>query len=408
MSVTGARRVTAIVAGLALLIAVVVWHSHRSQTIRRASIEATRASTTAADSRAPSGASENPAAIPPETGRPVAPTVELIERDPAAAAKLWHSRAWNVLYAKNRKEFGDDVARLMQLPYDEAWDGLLAMAKDGNIGAGVAVMQIASVCNAEATRFTRPNAKVLPASYYYKELPAAWKPFVDHVGELHDEDHQRITRCEGVGNVLDLATLFFDRFFTADNPEAQVEIAGANEDHQQAIADLREIVAAHDIPRGRAVLGDLLMRSDDAAERAEGRAMLEALAPDNPSVATSLAYCLEHGCGGAKPDPERAREWLEKAGGAGDELALSFLIKSLEGNGDRAAAWAWSRYALDLALDGCFEMWQPTYMQIAGRASDEAKTKAVLTPAEQNAGLAIGYAISGRWEKQARERLLCD
>ena len=31
-----------------------------------------------------------------------------------------------------------------------------------------------------------------------------------------------------------------------------------------------------------------------------------------------------------------------------------------------------------------------------------------LTPAEQNAGLAIGYAISGRWEKEARERLACD
>lgn len=37
-----------------------------------------------------------------------------------------------------------------------------------------------------------------------------------------------------------------------------------------------------------------------------------------------------------------------------------------------------------------------------------AQAKAVLTPAEHNIGLAIGYAISGRWEKQARVRLACE
>jgi len=408
MTGIGARRVLAIVAGVALASAFVAWHWHRTAVAHRALAKANQLSATSAASPTSSIAVDNPTATSADLKRPAAPTVEFIARDPAAAAQAWQSRAWNALYARNRKEFGEDVARLMQLPYNEAWDKLLASAKGGDIGAGAAAMQIESICKAESTRVVRPNAKVLPASAYYKDLPDAWKPFVDRLGELHDEDHRRITQCEGVGDAFDLATLFFDRFFTADNPEAQVEVAGSNRDHMQAIADLREILAAHDVPRGRAGLGDLLMRSDDAAERAEGRAMLEALAPDNPYVATSLAYCLEHGCGGAKPDPEAARPWLEQADGVGDELALSYLIESLKQNGDRAAAWAWAHYALDLALDGCFEAFVPMYMEIAGRASDEAKTKAVLTPAEQNAGLAIGYAISGRWEKQARERLACE
>lgn len=408
MSGTGARRVIAIVAGLALVLAIFAWHSHRTAAARRASSAANRASAGAVGPRAPSGATDNPAATAPDAARPAAPTVDLIGRDAAGAAQLWHARAWDVLYAKNRKEFGDDVARLMQLPYDQAWDELLAKANDGDIRAGAAVMQIASICDAEANRFARPNTRVVPASSYFKTLPDGWKAFIDRIGELHDDDHRRITQCEGVGDAFDLAMLFFDRFFTADNPEAQVEIAADNKDRRQAIADLRGILAAHDVPRGRLGLGDLLMQSSDATERAEGRAMLEALAPDDPAAATRLAYCLQHGCGGAEPEPDAARAWLEKAGGLGDELALSYLIESLEKNGDRSAAWAWSRYALDLALDGCFEMLQPAYVQVAGRASDEAQKKAALTPAEQNAGLAIGYAISGRWEKQARERLSCD
>lgn len=406
MSAPTLRRVLAIVASLAFVVALVFWHSHRIAAGRHVSAEAGRPADKAASLQRPSNTTENSAA--PDAERPASPTVELISRDPAAAAQRWQSRAWNVLYAKNRKLFGDDVARLMQLPYDEAWDGLVAKAKDGNIGAATAVLQIANICKAESTRFTRPNAKVYPASYFYRALPDTWKPFVDRLGELRDETHRRITRCEGVGDVFNLAMPFFDWFFAADNPEAQIEIAGENKDRNQAIADLREIVAAHDIPRGRAALGDLLMQSDDADERAQGRAMLEAFAPDDPEVATRLAYCLQHGCGGSEPEPAAARQWLEKAAGLGDELGLSHLIAMLDESGDPAAAWAWSHYALDLALDGCFEMFLPSYMQIATRASDEARKKAVLTPAEQNAGLAIGYAISGQWEKPARERLACD
>ena len=49
-----------------------------------------------------------------------------------------------------------------------------------------------------------------------------------------------------------------------------------------------------------------------------------------------------------------------------------------------------------------------SHMNVAWAAQEEARRKAVLTPAEQNAGLAISYAIAGRSERQAKERLSCD
>jgi hypothetical protein len=50
----------------------------------------------------------------------------------------------------------------------------------------------------------------------------------------------------------------------------------------------------------------------------------------------------------------------------------------------------------------------PSHRHVASAAQTEAERKAGLTPAEQNAGLAISYAIEGRWAKQAKERLACD
>jgi hypothetical protein len=64
-------------------------------------------------------------------------------------------------------------------------------------------------------------------------------------------------------------------------------------------------------------------------------------------------------------------------------------------------------YALDLALAGCFETLSVSHIYVAAAARTEAQRKAALTPAEQNAGLAISYAIFGRFERQAKERLSC-
>jgi hypothetical protein len=49
----------------------------------------------------------------------------------------------------------------------------------------------------------------------------------------------------------------------------------------------------------------------------------------------------------------------------------------------------------------------PLYVYIANAVKNETRRKSVLTPVQQNAGLATLYAISGRWERQAKERLAC-
>ncbi|HEX5122465.1 MAG TPA: hypothetical protein VFV97_04390 [Rhodanobacteraceae bacterium] len=389
-----ARRAFGCVAALALVAGVALWYSHRATRSHRATPPAQTAS--------------NPSRSVTPAPRPAPPGDAMIAHDPDAAAQLWHARAASVLMAKHRKDFGDDVARLMDLPWDEAWDPLVAAAKDGNAGAAVAVITMSTTCNVESENARLRHGTPRPASTYYPGLPDAWKPFVDRLDALQKQDHDRVAHCEGVGDAFDLALMFLDQFFSGSHPEAEVEMLADNKDPRQAIADLRELLAAHDVPRGRYLLGDLLLKSDDAAERAEGRAMIEQLAPDDPEAATRLGDCLQQGCAGAAPDPAAARQWLESAAGAGDLLALSQLDKALDAEGDRAAAWAWSRYALDLALDGCFEWSRPSYVNVANAARTEATKRADLTPAEQNAGLAIGYAIAGRWEKTAREQLSCD
>jgi hypothetical protein len=235
------------------------------------------------------------------------------------------------------------------------------------------------------------------------------KPFIDRLAELDTKLYdERVAHCSGIDHSADPISLLFDDFLRPDNVDAQIEVAGNNEDKRQAIADLRAIVAGQDNARGRLFLGDTLMRSGEGDEHEEGRAMLAQLAPDDPMAANLLAYCLRDGCDGSSPDAEAARPWFEVSAGLGNLEGLSWTEHTLADEGNNAGAWAWSVYALDLALDGCFELTYPSHRQVAIAAQTEGQRKAGLTPAEQNAGLAISYAIEGRWEKQAKERLSCD
>jgi hypothetical protein len=310
------RRSLGVVAVLAVLVGIALWYSHRAMR-HRAPV---------AVAGAPSNVPVHSNGAAADPSRAAAPSVEMVERDPDAAARVWHARATNVVMAKHRKEFGDEVARLMNLPYDEAWDPLVAKAKDGNVGAAIAVLQMAQVCNAESANSTRRHGTPRPPSTYYKGLPDAWKPFVDRVDALQRNEHDRVRRCDGVGDGFDLAMLFLDQFLTSDHPEAEVEMLADNNDRPQAIADLRDLLAAHDLPRGRYLLGDLLLGSDDAGERTEGRAMLEQLAPDDPEAAMRLGDCLQHGCAGLAPDQAAARRWLEMA--AGGRSAFVFASRT--------------------------------------------------------------------------------
>jgi hypothetical protein len=397
-----AHRALVFVAVIAVLAALLVWRSRRHGIDPHADDRSVTA-----PSRAPSLSTGNATDGARAPDPLAAPAPEMIARDPEAAARLWRTRAKNVLRAKNTKEYGDEVARLLELPYDEAWGPLVEKAKT-DARAALAATFIRSICTGESTR-QGPRGRERPASTFYKDLPDAMKPFIDRIATVQtDEYEQRVARCKGIGDTADVMMMVIDTYMRPDNLEAQIYVAGENDDKRQAIADIRAILAKQDIARGRVLLGDLLMQSGDAAERTEGRAMLEQLAPDDPEVANRLAYCLQNGCGGSVPDLVAAHSWLEVSAGMGDEGGLSGIEHALADAGDNAGAWAWSVYALDLALDGCFEIFYPSHRHIASAAQTEAQRKAGLTPAEQNAGLAISYAIAGRWEKQAKERLSCD
>jgi hypothetical protein len=402
-----AARALAIVSAFALAAALVLRYSH-FETARSITPSIER-SAKATASRATSTVLAESVDTNSEAERPPAPAREMIERDPEAAARLWAAHAGHVLRAKNRKLYGDEVTDLLDLPYDEAWRQLFAKAKAGDLRAATAASYIEAICVGEGTRGDTRHREARPASSTDEGLPPAMKAFVDRIAALHTQDYEeRVSHCAGVGHANDAAYEFFDEFYQSDNVDAQIEVAGGNPDSAEAIADLRAIVSKQDNAHARAVLGDLLMQSGDAAERSEGRAMLEALAPDNPEIANRLAYCLQNGCGGAAPDLAVARAWFEASAGLGDQGGMAETVRAFEDDGNRAGMWAWSLYALDLALDGCFEMFHPSQGAVASAALTEALRRTELTPPEQNAGLAMYYEIAGRWEQQAREHLSCD
>jgi TPR repeat protein len=344
--------------------------------------------------------SEAPAALP------AAPSREMIGRDSDAAARLWLARADQVLLAKDRKEYGADVARLLRLNPDQAWRELTERVNAGDLQAAAAAVRIASLCMpfdeaADAAR--RPTFSRL-----YPDLQETWKSFLGRLDAIQkDMRRERASHCEGVGKPDDAMDTLFDLEFRAENPEARIGIAAQNKDDAEAIADLRKVAADTGLERAKFVLGDRLLVSQDPAEQAEGRALLEHVAPNDPLVAVRLGHCLADGCEAFPADPPAARAWFEQAAGAGDEFGLILLTTDLDASGEKVAAWAWSLYALDLAISGCFETISPSYRSIAFAAQDEARRRSLLSPAEQNAGLAMSYAIFGRWERQAKERLSC-
>jgi hypothetical protein len=405
------RRALAICAVLAFLVAFVFWRTLREAAHDLASSSSLERPAVAA-SGIPPTTPDGTTNAEPEGTPPAPPAREMIERDPEAAARLWTAHAKNVTQAKNRKEYGDEVARLIELPFREGWGPVMQKANDGDLRAAAAAASISSLCTAEVTRGNVPHGREHAASSFYKNLPDAMKPFIDRIAELHTKEYeQRVADCAAVDKSTDTAFTVIDMLLRPENVEAQIEIAAENKDRAAAIADLRAIVAKEDNARGRFALGDVLMGSDDPAEHAEGRALLETLASDDPAIANRLAYCLRgdaEGCGNWVPEPAAARSWFEVSAGLGDLGGLSEIGAALEADGDRAGAWAWSLYQLDLALDGCFELFYPSHIYVAEALGTEAERRARLSPAEQNAGLAISYAIEGRWAKQARERLSCE
>ena len=349
------------------------------------------------------GANSEPLAKLPDV-----PSGDLIGRDGAAAAELWHARALSVMFAKNRKEYGDEVARLMQLPYDESWGPLRDLADDGDTGAAHALAIVAMICSAEEKQLGQRATTAPGPSRYYKDLSGSWKLFVDRLAQIEHADHaERASHCSGIGDKFDFMSLLLDKFLQSDHPDILAEMVADNADAKQAIADLRELIAKGAGPHTGFVLGDRLLRQRDPAQQAEGRAMLERLAADDPTVASRLAYCLSKGCDGFAPQPGDALPWLEMAAGGGDLSASLLLTEKFDADGAVVDAWAWSLYTLDLALAGCYEVISPTYIAVASAGDKESRRRAQLSPPQQNAGLATFYEISGRWEQGTKQRLAC-
>ena len=342
----------------------------------------------------------------PATKLLAAPSRDLIGRDGVAAANVWQARAREVMFAKNRKEYGEEVARLMQLPYDQAWGPLLDLANAGSTAAATVLMLIASNCNAEG--YFQNQKAPSAASGFFKDLPESWKPFVDRLAEIEHAAHvERVSHCAGTGDTFDLVELVLDKYLQSDHPDILADMVADNTDATQAIADLRDLIAQGAGPHAEFSLGDRLMTQRDPAQQAEGRALLERLAADDPRVAARLAYCLVQGCDAFAAQPAAAHPWLELAAGGGDEFGVSLLMEDLDARGDVVDAWAWSLYTLDLALDGCYELVVPTYRAVAAAAEKESLRKAKLSPAQQNAGRAMFYEVSGRWARKAKERMAC-
>lgn len=400
-----ARAAIAIVVLLVSLMAIVSVVRHRRVALASSSSAASAATASNRREGGTNGDNSGPASQP-AAPLPARPSRELITLDSDAAARLWQARVEQVLLAKDRKQYGAEAAQLLRLNPDQAWRELTERAKAGDMQAAAASVRIASLCVPfdEAA----DTARQPMFSRRYPDLSETWISFLGRLDAIQkDIRRERVSHCEGVGKPDDAMGTLFDLEFRAENPEAQIGIAAENKNDAEAIADLRKVAAATGLERAKFVLGDRLLVSRDPAEQAEGRALLEQVAPNDPFVAVRLGRCLADGCEAFPADPPAARAWFEQAAGAGEEFGLILLASDLDASGEKVAAWAWSLYALDLAISGCFEIISPSYRNIASAAQDEARRKALLSPAEQNAGLAMSYAIFGRWERQAKERLSC-
>lgn len=393
------------IAAVVFLALTAAWLVHRHR--RMDALAAIRAGSAAAAPKAidPSSDAGSPDSI--ASGKlPAMPSRDLIASDGIRAARLWQARAEAVMFAKRRKELGEDIARLLLLPYDKAWDGLMALAEDGDMKAMLALAQIGSWCQIAANDPVRKLEQ--PASTTSHDLPAEWKPFIDELGRLEQaERSERYSHCPDVGDPMDLLDLAFDKYFTPDNPDALAEIAADNDDRAQAIADLRDLIAKGARSPAENYLAGMLIRQPDAAQQAEGRATLERLAANDPDVAVYLGSCLANGCDAFAADPDAAQPWLERAAGLTGNLGLVQMMAYLDRRGDATDAWAWSLYNFDLALAGCLETIQPDYRGLAWAVRDEERRRKALHAEQHNAGLAAYYEITGRWEKEARDRLAC-
>lgn len=337
------------------------------------------------------------------------PTPATIAASAERGARLWTARADAVTRAKNARMFNADVARMMALPADEAWAALVHAARDGDLAAGAAALLIAQECERRLDRVPARDAesKRVTDREAAASLPPEWARFLATLETRQEERlHSHVERCADVGGMLDFALLAMDNLLKPDDPGVQVAEAETM-NARDAIATLRALAADGRNTHAMDALGRRLIQFRDPRTQAEGRALLEQLANEDPNAVDFLASCYARGCGGFAGDPMVADAWSERAAGMGAWPSLGIQIAALDAAGDAPAAWAWALYRLELATLGCFEIFRPQSIWIAPAAEEAFARQATLSPAQQAAGRITAEAIARRWQAGATARFDC-
>lgn len=229
--------------------------------------------------------------LPPSHNQfPPRVTREAIAADPQRSARDWSELAARAIETKNARDVGNVAARLLRLPPTQAWQQLTARARNGDAGAATAAFLIANDCNAAGMLASVDAAQ--RAAYVNRlvaGLPEEWNRFLHALDrDVQQRQSDRIADCEGVGGTMDFVAMAIDRFFSATDPQIQIDSSLDNPDDAQAIADLRHLSDELHDTRSQRALGARLLRSHDIAERAQGRTILEELARTGDAEATVL------------------------------------------------------------------------------------------------------------------------
>ncbi|MEO5561322.1 MAG: hypothetical protein ABIO49_15335 [Dokdonella sp.] len=333
---------------------------------------------------------------------------QAISADPVASGRLWSTLSSAVIEQKNARLMGTDAARLMRLPPVEAWKGLTARARDGDIGSAITAAQLAIDC-ANITSIEAAGAHASYVNHLVDGMPEDWTRFVRALDtDVQQRQATRIADCQGVGGTKDSALMAIDRFFNADDPQIQLAAAQDDDDDTEAITDLRSLAGQLDDTPSRLALAARLTKSRNVAEQSEGRAMLERLASDGDGDAVVfLAICLHEGCGFFHADPAAASIWIEQAAGIGEWSLLAVQIADLTASAQPIEAHAWALYRLELAQAGCFELGQPEIFFIATSAQTVFSQESRMTASEKAQAQEQSASLHTRWAASADAYLGC-
>ncbi|MEO7433499.1 MAG: hypothetical protein ABIR62_16120 [Dokdonella sp.] len=335
---------------------------------------------------------------------------EAITADPQRSAQDWAELAGHVIEAKDARMWGNEVAQLVRLPPGEAWQALTALARDGDQRAATAALLLASDCQSLGTRAA---ADATHHTSYVDRLvlgmPAQWSQFIRALdSDVQQRLSDRVADCEGIGGTIDFAMMAIDRFFSADDPQIQIDASLDNPDDTEAIADLRHLTDELHDTRAQRALGARLLRSHDIGERAEGRAILEELA--RAGDAEAIVFLALDQADPTRPPSDRpvwTDDWITRAAGLGKWQLLDKQIGNLRAENNPVEALAWALYRFQLAQAGCFESGQPQLYFLAQYAKDVFSWQGALNEAQIEAARNGLAAINLQWRAKADAYLGC-